>query len=143
MTERAIEVPPQPPLPEVLPNKHTYGVVIPYSSNLREQEKSAGVDFEGKTAKGDARLSFYSAAALNTALEMYRDGKFDKIILLSDATFGEERKSTGLLMKEALLRLGSEEREKHPKFRPLEEANIILLDADSIKQYTSASKSTH
>lgn len=127
MTERAIEVPPQPPLPEVLRNKHTYGVVIPYSSNLREQEKSAGVDFEGKTAKGDARLSFYSAAALNTALEMYRDGKFDKIILLSDATFGEERKSTGLLMKEALLRLGSEERENIQSLDLLKKQTLFCL----------------
>lgn len=96
-------------------HQHTYGVVIPYSSNLRKF---------GETVTGEARLSFYSSFALNVALELYEDGKFDKFVLVSDATFGGEKKSTGLLMKEALLRART--------VRPIYEASITLLDGVSL-----------
>jgi hypothetical protein len=115
MTERAAEVPQQPTPPEILRRPHTYGVVIPYSSNLQEH---------GDTSK--ERLSFYSAFALNAAIEMYEDRRFAKFVLLSDATFGEEKKSTGLLMKEALLRPSPTPTLTR---RPIRETDIVLLDA--------------
>ncbi len=110
--ERTPEIPLKSSTPEVFHHSHTFGVVIPYSSNLKERNEST---------KGEERLSFYSAFALNTAIEMYEDRKFQKFVLLSDATFGEARKSTGHLMKDALLRLNLT--------RPIQETDIILLDA--------------
>jgi hypothetical protein len=99
-------------LPETLRHPHTFGVVIPYSSNLKDR---------GVTSQGEERLSFYSAFALNAAIEMYEDTRIDKFVLLSDAIFGKERKSTGLLMKEALLRANTRRR--------IQETGIVLFDA--------------
>lgn len=98
--------------PENLSHPYEYGVVIPYSSNLRENDGMA---------RGKERLSFYSSFALNAALEMYNDRRFHKFVLFSDATFGEKRKSTGMLMKEALLRSHTTQH--------IEESDIVLFDA--------------
>lgn len=109
------EVPLQLSPLENLHHQYIYGVVIPYSSNLRDPKSfSTGIE----------RLSFYSAFALNASIEMYNNNVFQKFILLSDATFGEERKSTGLLMKEALLRA--------PTVRRIREEDIILLGANHL-----------
>lgn len=94
---------------------YVYGVVIPYSSNLREPLE---------LSKGEERLSFYSAFALNAAIEMYRHKIFQKFVLFSDATFGKVRKSTGLLMKEALLRTRTTPQ--------IQESDILLFEANHL-----------
>ena len=102
-------------LSEDMRHTYVYGVVIPYSSNLRDSNMSL---------KGTERLSFYSAFALNAAIEMYNNRVFQKFVLFSDATFGKERKSTGALMKEALLRARTTRR--------IQESDIILFEANHL-----------
>lgn len=102
-------------LPGNICHSYVYGVVIPYSSNLRHSRVSS---------EGSERLSFYSSFALNAAIEMYENHIFQKFILFSDATFGKKRKSTGTLMKEALLRTCST--------RSIQESDIILFGSNSL-----------
>lgn len=48
--------------------------------------------------------SFYTAFVTNAALEAYKHKDFGKFILFADDTFEGKKKSTGQLMKEALLK---------------------------------------
>ncbi len=84
------------PVPEILKTLHTHTVVMPYSSNLKDSEPR----------RGESRLSFYSAFALNSAYELYKNGQTRKLILCGETTFGHGKKSTTDLMKDALLGLG-------------------------------------
>ncbi len=82
---------------EAILNKHyMYLVVDPYAVNLIDKGKR----------KGQARLSFYSAFIVNAADELYKAGVVDKIVLFSDASFGNRKASTGKLMKDALTKRG-------------------------------------
>lgn len=108
---------------ETIRHPYVYGVVIPYSSNLKNLNVfSSGVE----------RLSFYSSFALNAAIEMYENNIFQRFILFSDATFGRKRKSTGMLMKEALLRARTTQK--------IQESDIILLEANHLNNTPSQVK---
>jgi|SRR3989344_1612381 len=72
------------PQREQLVNLYDALVVMPYSSNLREN--------------GDARLSFYSALAVVAAADLYRQRVASRIIVPGESIFGDENSSTTDLM---------------------------------------------
>lgn len=82
-------------IPEVIKKPHRFVVVMPYSSNLKDTEPR----------RGEPRLSFYSAFALNAAYELYRRGLAENFILCGEETFGSGKPTGTDLMKESLLRL--------------------------------------
>lgn len=112
--------------PEVLNKHYKYLVVDPYSVNVKTPE----LDINGNRPPqfGEARLSFYSAFVINTAYNMWLQGKIDNIILFGDASFGDARPSTADLMKEFLMRQRKDGRKSVP------EANIIVFDDPDLNQ---------
>lgn len=89
---------------EALARHYKYLVVDPYAENIVDNGPKRGV----------VRQSFYSAFMTNAAHEIVVAGNADNVVLFSDASFaatpdigGQPFKSTGELMKEALMRQGS------------------------------------
>ncbi|MEK9176223.1 MAG: hypothetical protein AAB520_02145, partial [Patescibacteria group bacterium] len=85
MIEQTSHTPEEVQRPEVLSEHYKYLVVDPYSVNIKTPE----IDSSGNRPHqfGEARLSFYSAFVINTAYNLWLEGKTDKIVLFSDASF--------------------------------------------------------
>jgi len=79
---------------KALEHHYKYLVVDPYAVNLIDQGPRIG----------SSRLSFYSSFIVNAAREIYDSEIADKILLFSDASFGNKAQSTGELMEEYLIK---------------------------------------
>jgi len=108
---------------EILVRHYKCLVVDPYAVNL----------IDDGPRKGQARLSFYSAFITNAAYELYKAGNVDNIILFSDASFGDETKSTGDLMKQALTASRKDQ-------QSVPEDRIVLFDDKNLNSTPSQVK---